>query len=94
MLAYYARSATREFWAEHWGAQSPAVLARSAEHSPLTAMILQGMPPIGASVLAEVDTFWHAGLEIWQQHATRVALVSKPLVQAESSAAAQLRVNT
>jgi len=51
VLAYYARSATREFWAEHWGAQSPAVLARSAEHSPLTTMILQGMPPIGARVL-------------------------------------------
>ena len=51
MLAYYARSATREFWAEHWGVQSPAALARSAERSPLTAMILQGMPPSGARVL-------------------------------------------
>ena len=51
MLAYYARSATREFWAEHWGVQSPAVLARSAERSPLTTMILQGMPPSGARVL-------------------------------------------
>jgi SAM-dependent methyltransferase len=51
VLAYYARSATREFWAEHWGGQSPAVLARSAERSPLTTMILQGMPPTGARVL-------------------------------------------
>jgi len=51
VLAYYARSATREFWAEHWGVQSPAVLARSAERSPLTTMILQGMPPSGARVL-------------------------------------------
>ena len=51
MLAYYARSATREFWAEHWGVQSPAALARSAERSPLTTMILQGMPPSGARVL-------------------------------------------
>jgi SAM-dependent methyltransferase len=51
VLAYYARSATREFWTEHWGVQSPAALARSAERSPLTAMILQGMPPSGARVL-------------------------------------------
>jgi SAM-dependent methyltransferase len=51
VLAYYARSATREFWAEHWGVQSPAALARSAERSPLTAMILQDMPPSGARVL-------------------------------------------
>lgn len=51
MLAYYARSATREFWTEHWGGQSPAALARSAERSPLTRMILQGMPPSGARVL-------------------------------------------
>jgi SAM-dependent methyltransferase len=51
VLAYYARSATREFWAEHWGVQSPAALARSAERSPLTTMILRGMPPSGARVL-------------------------------------------
>jgi SAM-dependent methyltransferase len=51
VLAYYAQSATREFWAEHWALQSPAALARSAERSPLTTMILQGMPPTGARVL-------------------------------------------
>ena len=51
MLAYYARSATREFWAEHWGVQSPAALARSAERSPLTTLILKSMPSSGARVL-------------------------------------------
>ena len=50
-LAYYARSATKEFWAEHWGVHSPAALARSAERSPLTALILQSMPSDGTRVL-------------------------------------------
>lgn len=50
-LAYYARSATREFWAEHWGVQSPAALARSAERSPLTTLILQNIPSDGGRVL-------------------------------------------
>jgi SAM-dependent methyltransferase len=50
-LAYYARSATREFWAEHWGVQSPAALAGSAERSPLTTLILESLPSDGARVL-------------------------------------------
>jgi SAM-dependent methyltransferase len=50
-LAYYARSATREFWAEHWGVQSPAALAGSAERSPLTTLILESLPPDGSRVL-------------------------------------------
>ena len=50
-LAYYARSATREFWAEHWGVQSPAALAGSAERSPLTTLILESLPSGGARVL-------------------------------------------
>ena len=51
MHAYYARSATREFWAKHWGVQSPAALGRSAEHSPLATLILKNMPSNGARVL-------------------------------------------
>jgi len=49
--AYYARSATREFWAKHWGVQSPAALGRSAEHSPLATLILKNLPSNGARVL-------------------------------------------
>ncbi len=47
---------------------------------------------IGASVLAEVGTFWDTGLEIWQRHATTTPSTSKPLVQGNSSAAMELRV--
>jgi SAM-dependent methyltransferase len=50
-LAYYSRSATSDFWEEHWGRQSPEALARSAETSPLTDLILKALPPAGARVL-------------------------------------------
>lgn len=50
-LTYYARSATQAFWAEHWGGQTPAALARVAETSPLTALLLRHLPPAPASVL-------------------------------------------
>jgi SAM-dependent methyltransferase len=51
MLAYYARSATQAFWAEHWGGQTPEALARVAQTSPLTALILGVLPPPPALVL-------------------------------------------
>jgi len=50
-LAYYSRSATTDFWEEHWGRQSPEALARIAETSPLTGLILKNLPPAGARVL-------------------------------------------
>lgn len=50
-LAYYARSATQAFWAEHWGGHTPAALARVAETSPLTALLLRHLPPAPARVL-------------------------------------------
>jgi SAM-dependent methyltransferase len=50
-LAYYARSATQAFWAEHWGGHSPEVLARVAETSPLTDLIVRALPPAPAPVL-------------------------------------------
>lgn len=49
-IAYYARSATREFWSEHWGTESPEALSRTAETSPLTALVLAQLPA-GARVL-------------------------------------------
>ena len=50
-LAYYARSATQAFWAEHWGGHAPDALARVAETSPLTELILRHLPPAPAPVL-------------------------------------------
>lgn len=50
-LAYYSRSATTDFWEEHWGRQSPEALARIAETSPLKGLILKNLPPAGARVL-------------------------------------------
>jgi len=50
-LAYYSRTATSDFWAEHWGHESPEALARIAETSPLTRLILESLPPAGATVL-------------------------------------------
>lgn len=50
-LAYYARSATQAFWAEHWGGHTPEVLARVAETSPLTDLVVGALPPAPASVL-------------------------------------------
>lgn len=50
-LTYYSRSTTKEFWAEHWRAHSVEGLARVAESSPLTDLILGGLPPRGARVL-------------------------------------------
>ena len=50
-LAYYARSATQAFWAEHWGGHTPEALARVAETSPLTDLILRHLPPAPAPIL-------------------------------------------
>ena len=50
-LAYYARSATQAFWAEHWGGHSPEALARVAATSPLTDLVVRHLPPPGARVL-------------------------------------------
>ena len=50
-LAYYARSATQAFWAEHWGGHTPAALASEAETSPLTALLMHHLPPAPAPVL-------------------------------------------
>ncbi len=50
-LAYYSRSASREFWSEHWGGHSPAELAASAERSPLTDLIMRHLPPGRGPVL-------------------------------------------
>ena len=46
-LAYYARSATAEFWSEHWGGQSLATLLEIARRSPLTAIIEAHLPAQG-----------------------------------------------
>jgi SAM-dependent methyltransferase len=50
-LAYYARSATQAFWAEHWGGHSPEALARVAETSPLTDLVVRALPPPPVPVL-------------------------------------------
>ena len=46
-LAYYALAADREFWTEHWGRHAPAELLRIAETSPLTDLVLAGLPRAG-----------------------------------------------
>jgi SAM-dependent methyltransferase len=46
-LAYYSRSATTEFWSEHWGSHSVTTLLEIARHSPLTALIERHLPPRG-----------------------------------------------
>ena len=46
-LAYYSRSATAEFWSEHWGSHSVATLLEVARRSPLTAIIERHLPPRG-----------------------------------------------
>jgi SAM-dependent methyltransferase len=46
-LAYYSRSATAEFWSEHWGSHSVGTLLEVARHSPLTALIERHLPPRG-----------------------------------------------
>ena len=50
-LAYYARSATQAFWAEHWGGHTPEALARVAETSPLTDLVVRALTPAPAPVL-------------------------------------------
>ena len=50
-LVYYSRSASADFWQEHWGRQSPEALARIADTSPLTRLIKESLPPAGARVL-------------------------------------------
>ncbi len=49
-IAYYARSATRQFWSEHWGGESPETLREIAERSPLTDLVLEHVRE-GARVL-------------------------------------------
>ena len=46
-LAYYSLAADREFWTEHWGRHSPQELLRIAETSPLTDLVLAGLPREG-----------------------------------------------
>jgi SAM-dependent methyltransferase len=46
-LAYYARSATAEFWSEHWGGQTLDGLLDVARRSPLTDIIEAHLPPRG-----------------------------------------------
>ena len=43
-LAYYSRAAEREFWAEHWGRHEVADLLAIAATSPLTDLIVAGLP--------------------------------------------------
>lgn len=50
-LAYYSQEASKEYWSEHWCASSHETLARTAEVSPLTDMILGGLPRKGIRVL-------------------------------------------
>ena len=50
MLAYYSVAADREFWREHWGGHSVDELLAIARRSPLTDLILAGLPA-GARVL-------------------------------------------
>jgi len=49
-IAYYAVAAEREFWSEHWSGQSADGLLGIARGSPLTALIVDALPP-GALVL-------------------------------------------
>jgi SAM-dependent methyltransferase len=46
-LAYYSRTASREFWAEHWGGEDVDHLVHIAATSPLTALIEGALPPAG-----------------------------------------------
>jgi SAM-dependent methyltransferase len=46
-LAYFSRSATAEFWAEHWGGHSVEELLHVARTSPLTGLIERYLPPRG-----------------------------------------------
>jgi uncharacterized protein YukE len=47
---------------------------------------------IGAAILAEVERFWHGGIEIWQRHATRVSPASPAAVDIDAAVDAHLRV--
>ncbi len=46
-LVFYSRSATADFWAEHWAGQDVGGLLASAETSPLTALIEDALPASG-----------------------------------------------
>ncbi len=46
-LAYYSVAAEREFWNEHWGNHSVEELLAVAQTSPLTALIVEALPPGG-----------------------------------------------
>jgi SAM-dependent methyltransferase len=46
-LAYYSRSATAEFWTEHWGGHDVDELLEIARESPLTGLIERGLPAKG-----------------------------------------------
>lgn len=46
-LAYYSRSATTEFWTEHWGGHTVDDLLQIARGSPLTALIERHLPVTG-----------------------------------------------
>lgn len=46
-LTYYSRSATVEFWSEHWGGHSVEELLQVARNSPLTELIDRHLRPDG-----------------------------------------------
>src|SRR5262249_37037189 len=46
-LAYYSRSASQEFWSEHWAGEDLQVLVDIARASPLTRFIERALPPAG-----------------------------------------------
>ena len=46
-IACYSRSATQEFWTEHWGGEEPGALVDIARRSPLTGLIERALPAWG-----------------------------------------------
>src|SRR5512138_3111937 len=46
-IACYSRSATQEFWSEHWGGEDPGALVDIARRSPLTGLIERALPARG-----------------------------------------------
>src|SRR5881628_1188284 len=71
-LAYYSRSATAEFWSEHWRGYSVEALRRGAEASPLTGLILRALPAPGARVL-EAGCGLGSYVVLLRQHGYRAA---------------------
>lgn len=51
MIAYHSVAAREEFWTEHWGNHSVGELLAIARTSPLTDLIVSGLPPAPSVVL-------------------------------------------